>query len=49
MIAIVQGWGVTTDEIDAQLRAATKAGASGYVTVYDEIDQSWSPKIVPWK
>ncbi len=49
MIAVVQGWDVTTEEIDAQRKAATKAGASGYVIGYDKIDQTWSPKIVPWK
>ena len=49
MIAVVQGWDVTDDEITAQRRAAEKAGAAGYVVVYDEIEQGWSPKIVRWK
>lgn len=49
IIAIVQGWDVTESEIQAQHRAAARAGANGYVTLYDEIDQGWSPKLVRLK
>lgn len=49
IIAILQGWDVTAEEIDAQTVAAGTAGANGWVVAYDKIDQSWSPKIVPWK
>ena len=49
MIAVVQGWDVTAEEIEAQRTAALEAGANGYVVAYDRIDQSWSPKVVPWK
>ncbi|MGB7345966.1 MAG: hypothetical protein WBD20_17240 [Pirellulaceae bacterium] len=48
IVAVVQGWDVTAEEIRAQQTAATNAGANGHVIAYDKIDQSWSPKIVPW-
>lgn len=49
VIAIIQGWDVTTEEIDAQQQAANRAGANGYVVAYDKLEQSWVPKIVAWK
>ena len=49
LIAILQGWDVSSEETEAQLAAAKKAGVKGYVVAYDKIDQSWSPKIVCWK
>ena len=49
VIAVLQGWDVTEEEVDAQRRAATKSGASGYVVARKKLDQSWTPKIVPWK
>jgi len=48
-IAVLQGWNVTSEEIEAQQKAAREAGANGYVVAYDEIDQGWSPKIISWK
>ena len=49
MIAVVQGWDVSTKEIAAQQMAAKKAGAHGCVVAFDKIEQSWSPKVIPWK
>jgi hypothetical protein len=49
MIAVLQGWDVTAEEIKAQQKAAREAGANGYVVAYDKIDQSWSPKVTSWK
>ena len=49
IIAIIQAWDVSAEEIEAQRQAAMNAGSNGYVEVYDKIDQSWSPKIVRWK
>ena len=49
IVAVVQGWDVTSEEIEAQKRAAVAAGANGYVVAYDKIDQSWSPKNLPWR
>ena len=46
LVTIVQGWGVSPEQMKAQQRAAVDAGANGYVVAFDEIDQSWSPKIV---
>lgn len=49
VIAVIQGWDVTNDEIAAQKQAAEKAGAAGFVVAFDKIEQSWSPKLVQWK
>lgn len=49
MIAVLQGWDTSKTEIEAQQNIATTAGASGYVTAYDKIEQSWAPKIARWK
>ena len=49
MIAVIQGWDVSVEEIEAQRRAAARAGVDGTVVAYDKIDQSWSPKVVRWK
>lgn len=49
IIAVVQGWDVTSEEILAQQSAAQRAGARGCVVAFDKIEQSWSPKLVSWK
>ncbi|MFK7735031.1 MAG: hypothetical protein AB8B50_03320 [Pirellulaceae bacterium] len=49
IVAVVQGWDVSEQEIEAQKKAARKAGAKGVVVAFDKIEQSWSPKVVPWK
>jgi hypothetical protein len=49
MVAVVHGWDVTTGEIAAQRRAANEAGAIGCVVAYETIEQSWFPKVIPWK
>ena len=49
MIAVLQGTDVSIEEIEAQRMSAARAGANGYVIAYDQIDQTWQPKIVPWK
>lgn len=49
IIAVVQGWDVSAKEIAAQRASAVKAGANGCVVAYDEIEQSWTPKVLRWK
>lgn len=49
MIAVLQGWDVSPEEIAAQQTAAQKAGAIGSVVAFDKIEQSWIPKVVQWK
>lgn len=49
MIAVIQGWDVTAEEIAAQQIAVKRAGANGYVVAYDKIEQDWSPKVVRWR
>lgn len=47
LMAIVQGWGVTEEELDAQTRHALAAGAGGVVIARAVIDQSWEPRLTP--
>ncbi|MEQ9411473.1 MAG: hypothetical protein RIK87_27410 [Fuerstiella sp.] len=45
LIAVLQGWDVTAEEVDIQKRSAIKAGTAGYIILRTEIDQSWQPRI----
>lgn len=49
IIAVLQGWDVSDEQIEAQKKAAADAGANGWVVALHKIEQSWSPKIVKWK
>jgi hypothetical protein len=49
LIAVLQGWDVSDEDIAAQVRMATSAGAAGYVVSHLKIDQSWEPRLVKWK
>lgn len=46
LVAVVQGWDVSRDELAAQQKQAETAGAAGWVVAFAKIDQSWSPRIV---
>ncbi|MBI3469152.1 MAG: hypothetical protein HY000_39610 [Planctomycetes bacterium] len=46
LLAVLQGWDVSTDDLAAQQKQAEMAGASGWVVAFSRIDQSWSPRIV---
>ena len=45
LIAVVQGWDVTQDQLKAQMARAREAGAPGVIVAYTEIDQSWEPRL----
>ena len=47
LIAVLQGWDVTDQQIAQQISVASEAGAVGQIVAYTELDQSWSPKLVP--
>ncbi len=47
LVAVVQGWDVSADELAAQVAHATRAGAAGMVIAREPIEQSWSPRRVP--
>lgn len=49
LITVVQGWNVNSEEIEAQLEISRSAGASGCLIAYTQLDQSWKPKLVPWR
>jgi hypothetical protein len=46
LIAVLQGWNVSADELQAQISRAEAAGALGIVVAESRIDQSWEPRIV---
>ncbi len=45
LVAILQGWDVSVEQIEAQRNQALAAGARGYVVAKTKIDQAWSPKL----
>ena len=49
IIAVVQGWDLSDDDIAAQVRQAQLSGAQGCVVAFAEIEQGWEPRIVKWK
>jgi hypothetical protein len=49
LIAILQGWDVTPEQISAQIARSEEAGAAGYLVSLMKIDQSWEPRIVDRK
>ena len=49
LVAVLQGWDVTDEDVAAQIRMAEKSGVKGYVVSYLKIDQSWQPRVVKWK
>jgi hypothetical protein len=46
LVAILQGWKVTPEQIDAQIARTREAGAAGYVVALTEIQQGWEPRII---
>jgi hypothetical protein len=49
VIAVLQGWNVNKQEIEAQIEQAGAAGAAGYVVALAPIDQSWQPRMLKWR
>lgn len=45
LIAVLQGWDVSSEQIDLQQRRAREAGVGGTLISFEEIDQSWEPKL----
>lgn len=46
LIAVLEGWDVTTAQIQAQIDRTKEAGAAGYVVALMRIEQGWEPRIV---
>jgi hypothetical protein len=49
LIAVLQGWDVTPEQLAAQRSQAEAVGAGGMLVAFAKIDQSWSPKIHTWR
>jgi hypothetical protein len=46
LVAVLQGWNVSADELAAQKKHVESVGAAGFVVALAKIDQSWSPRII---
>jgi hypothetical protein len=46
IIAVLQGWDVSDEEVKAQIQRSAEAGSAGYVVALTKIEQSWTPRIV---
>jgi hypothetical protein len=49
LIAVLQSWGVTDEDVQAQIEQARVAGAAGYIVALAQIDQSWQPRMLKWR
>ena len=49
LIAVLQGWDVSEQQVARQIDVAMQAGAGGVLVSYTEIEQSWQPRAVKWK
>ena len=47
LIAVVQGWDVTPEELGAQLEQAATHGAGGVLILEEPLEQSWWPLAPP--
>jgi len=45
IIAVLQGWDVTAEQIKDQIARSKEAGVAGYVLSLTKLDQSWQPRI----
>jgi hypothetical protein len=45
LVAVVEGWDVSPEQIEAQIRCARDAGAGGTLVAYTEIEQAWQPRV----
>lgn len=45
VVAILQGWDVTNEEVESQVRRSSEAGSGGYVVSLMKIEQNWEPRI----
>lgn len=46
LIAVLQGWDVSADQEQIQIRHAQEAGTAGYIVARTKIDQSWEPRLM---
>ena len=49
LIAVVQGWSVSPEQVKAQMARSMEAGGGDMLVSFAEIEQSWEPRIIPVK
>lgn len=45
LVAVLQGWDVSEEEIQTQIQRVIDANAAGYLLVVPKIEQSWEPRM----
>ncbi len=45
LIAVLQGWDVSEQQIAQQISIAQEAGTAGHIVAFIELDQSWTPRL----
>lgn len=45
VVAVLQGWEVTEEQVQAQVAQANSAGTRGWLIVKTPLDQSWTPRL----
>ncbi len=46
LIAILQGWDVSPEQRQTQIRQSEETGTAGYILALTKIDQSWEPRLM---
>lgn len=46
LLAVLQGWDMTPQEVSQQIRVAAAAGVAGTLVAYTKIDQDWQPRLI---
>lgn len=49
LLAVLQGWDVTPQELAAQQKQVEAVGTAGYLIAFARIDQGWSPRMHKWR
>lgn len=46
LIAVLQGWNVTEEQVTRQIEVTRRAGVAGVLVSYAKIERSWEPRLM---
>jgi len=49
IVSVIEAWEADSHFVAQQVETNRTLQTGGYIIAYDDIDQSWTPKIVRWK
>jgi hypothetical protein len=49
IVSVIEAWEADSHFVAQQVETNRTLHTGGYIIAYDDIDQSWTPKIVRWK